>query len=519
MVRHFPMPYPDESVYSIFVRYDKSTGNNNYFVTAKDLMGQMHLKINFSFANNLEFLRKKLPEGTTFTPEYFILNHTVLPIYKSFIPEERYENAVKSLKNGSITSALSAIGYTAGSLFDISGFKYCPECIEIDKKIYKKAYLHRTHQIDGNLVCSKHKSLLQVYDVPKIVDNIMFYDVDKLKTHDVKQSISNRVIEELYNLSCDIDILIDKYNELPDFDITREKYYSKIDDKGYFSKSGLVNQIELHKDFINYYSKEFLDTLKSNVDVNNESSWLRIITRRKVKAVHPIRNLLLIRFLFGNINNFIDYEWHKTFGIKETKSNSKVINNKTNPYNISLEEPYKNELLKLIKAEPNLSRREISRRLRKECIWLSNHEKEWLEGVLPKPLKHEEFYKNDRVDWNERDLNYYNVVKNVIYNILKNNISDRINITQISKHINYTVLNRDISKMPKTKALIEKLTETIPEFHKRKIRIALDELMKGDKKIKPYMILKKAHISDKYFHDYDDYINQLLEENYKNRKN
>lgn len=518
MIRYFPMPYPDESVYSIFVRYDKLTGNNNYFVTAEDLMGKMHLKVNFSFANNLEFLSKELPKDTTFTPDYFILNHTVLPIYKPFTPKERYEQAVMNLKDGYIASALSAIGYTAGSLLDISGFKYCTECIKEDREKYKGAYLHRTHQIDGNLVCSKHKSLLQIFDVPKIADNIMFYDIDKLETQDSRQSISEKAIQELYNLSCDIDMLFHKYNDIPDFDIIKEKYYSKIDDKGYFFKSGLVNQTELHKDFINYYSKDFLDALKSNVYVNDENSWLRTITRRKNKAVHPIRNLLFIRFLFGDISNFIHYEWHKVLEIKDTKNQPKVSNNKANRYNISLEEPYKNELLKLMEEEPNLSRREISRRLRKEYMWLSNHENEWLEGVLPKPLKHNEFYKNNRVDWNERDLKYYNIVKKAIDNILINSILDRINITQISKHINHASLSRDIDKMPKTKALIEGSTETIPKFHKRKIRIALNELIQGDKKIKPYMILKKAHVSDKYFHDYDDYIDQLLEENYKNMK-
>lgn len=518
MLRFFPMPYPDESVYSTFVRYDKLTGNNNYFATAKELMGKMHLKINFSFANNLEFLKKELPKGTTFTPDYFILHHTVLPIYKPFIPKERYEHALMNLKDGSISSVLSSIGYTAGSLFNISGFKYCTECIKDDKEKCKEAYLHRKHQIEGNLVCSKHKSLLQIYDVPKIADNIMFYDIDKIEVYKNRQSISDKVIEELYKLSCDIDMLFRKHNELPYFNIAKEKYYSKIDDKGYFFKSGLVNQTELHKDFINYYSKDFLDVLKSNVDVNDENSWLRTITRRKIKAVHPIRNLLFIRFLFGDINNFIDYKWHKVLEIKDNVDNSKVLNKKVNFYNIRLEVPYKNELLKLIEAEPNLSRREISRRLRKEYMWLSNHEKEWLEGVLPKPLKHKEFYKNNRVDWNERDLKYYNIVKKAIDNILINNISDRLNITQISKHINYVSLSRDIDKMPKTKALIEKFTETMSEFHKREIRIALSELIKDDKKIKPYMILRKANISDKHFHDYDDYIYQLLEENYKNIK-
>ena len=49
MIRFFPMPYPNESIYNIFVRYDKKTGNNNYYLTAEDLMGNIQ-RLLFLFA-------------------------------------------------------------------------------------------------------------------------------------------------------------------------------------------------------------------------------------------------------------------------------------------------------------------------------------------------------------------------------------------------------------------------------------------------------------------------------------
>ena len=44
MARYFPRPCPDESIYSIFVRYDKDTGIHNYFATVQTLIGKIHLK-------------------------------------------------------------------------------------------------------------------------------------------------------------------------------------------------------------------------------------------------------------------------------------------------------------------------------------------------------------------------------------------------------------------------------------------------------------------------------------------
>ncbi len=83
MSRFFPMPYPDESIYSIFVRYDEESGNDNYFATVKDLIGKMHSSINYTFVNGLDYLCKQLPESSTYTPEYFINNHTFTTIIQA----------------------------------------------------------------------------------------------------------------------------------------------------------------------------------------------------------------------------------------------------------------------------------------------------------------------------------------------------------------------------------------------------------------------------------------------------
>lgn len=103
MARYFPMPYPDESIYSIFARYDKDTGNDNYFATVKALIGKMYSTINYSFVNGLDFLCQQLPETSNYIPEYFINKHTLLPMYKPFILESRYLNAINNLKCGTIT--------------------------------------------------------------------------------------------------------------------------------------------------------------------------------------------------------------------------------------------------------------------------------------------------------------------------------------------------------------------------------------------------------------------------------
>lgn len=174
MLRYFPMPYPDGSIYSIFLRYDKKMKNDNYFVTLKDLTGDMYSIVSYGLTNKLLFLCNQLPKKSQYTPEFFIKNNMILPLYKPFVTANKYDEAIDNLKSGMLKSVMSSLGMTAGSICKINGFKYCPQCIDEDKKEYGKAYLHRLHQIDGNFICNKHKCLLQIFEPEDNSNNLIF---------------------------------------------------------------------------------------------------------------------------------------------------------------------------------------------------------------------------------------------------------------------------------------------------------------------------------------------------------
>jgi len=65
----------------------------------------------------------------------------------------------------------------------------------------------------------------------------------------------------------------------------------------------------------NYYGNEFLDILESKVDIKH-SMWLRNAVSDAAPAVHPLRNILLILFLAGDMNTFFqgNGQEYKPFG-------------------------------------------------------------------------------------------------------------------------------------------------------------------------------------------------------------
>jgi hypothetical protein len=575
MIRYFPSPYPDESIYSLFVRYSKHIGKNNIFSSVKELLGKMHLRVSPLFVGNLAHMCSILPEESDLTVEYLINNHTALPFYKPFIPKDRYNRIEYELKYGTLNAVYTGLGITAGSILQSNKIKYCPQCINEDREQYREAYLHRMHQLQGVFTCAKHNSLLKLANSKKDSREVLL-DLEEYNYGNDISTLSS-LNNELLTLTSDVEFFLNNFESFGDLDTVNIKYKCCMHEKGYISPSGLMYQVKLHSEFKEFYSEEFLSQLQSQVDEDDESNWLRAITRKKVKVVHPIRHLIFIRFLFGNLQNFIEYpikeympfgnppfpclnqesehygkllineckiktnnHTSESIGIflcpqckylytlnedkfriygfeKVSKKNSlssedtmsRKDNEKIN-YHIELEEKYKNEITEVLSKNPNVSRSELINMSNKAYRWLYKHKKEWLVSRVESPKKHKDFYKNTRISWNLRDPETLEKVKVAIENIYKEPIPIRITIKQVSEACNYGALNHDLNKLPLTNTFLINNVESLEQFHKRKIEAVVSRMIKEERKMVKHLILREAGIPDKYYHNYDNFIKEIL---------
>ncbi|WP_304519350.1 TnsD family Tn7-like transposition protein [Clostridium estertheticum] len=71
-----------------------------------------------------------------------------------------------------------------------------------------------------------------------------------------------------------------------------------------------MKQSERCEEFTSFYGAEFLKVMDFSIDNDNEYNWLRVITRDLKRTVHPVRHLLLIYFLTGDIVGFFSSETH-----------------------------------------------------------------------------------------------------------------------------------------------------------------------------------------------------------------
>lgn len=514
------------------------------------------------------------PEESELTPEYFIENHTILPFYKPFIPTERYQNAVQNLKNGAVNAVLSGLGITAGSICSLNGIKYCPQCIIEDRELYEKAYIHRTHQLQGAFACGKHNMVLNVIN-KQIDKGDGLFDINSYEGFEDDAQTLDSMNENILALTSDLYLIMANTHSIGSLDTLRKKYIARMHEREYISPMGLINQVKLHSEFMNFYPRNFLNQMQCQVNIDDENSWLRIITRKKIKVVHPIRHLLFIRFLFGSIEQFILYkktqyhpfgeppypcmnnesnhfeallidtcvintnhitsksigtfkcsQCHYTYSLDEIdfisygfelskcmiqRVDFEKANGMNNPKQMMMEEKYKIEIDELLLNGTNLSRRDIIKKCSNAYRWLYKHNREWLLERIPTIKKHKDFYINTRIDWEQRDIETLEKVKQAVDTLYNSQNPIRITTKQIAETCNYNALPRDAEKMPLTKSCILQKAESLEQFHKRKIDEVIKTMEQEEIKLIRHAILRKSGISGKNYHDYDDYIDKKIE--------
>ncbi|MEA5025893.1 hypothetical protein SDC9_45764 [bioreactor metagenome] len=310
MLNYFPTPYPDEILYSILARYSVKVGNLSAKVALRDLYDITSVTAVVDLPGHISRLVGRLPLGG-YTAEKLIYNHTLFPFYSPFLSDERAQLVFASMKGDYGGDIHTRIGIMASSIHSPHYLRFCPTCAQEDYRTYGELYWHRSHQLTGIVVCDKHKVALRDSSVlihgfnkhkyvPATIENCMGEDVCEVR--------NIRNLDILHQISEDSRFLLNQHLPSRELNWYRDRYITRLSNKGLVTPKGCVAQQEFNKGFINFYGRETLEALGVSFGINSESNWLRAIVRKHRKSFHPLKHILLIRFLFGALQDFFDYE-------------------------------------------------------------------------------------------------------------------------------------------------------------------------------------------------------------------
>lgn len=259
-----------------------------------------------------------LPPGQHYSADGLIDDHTTFPFYAPFLTAAR-ANQVRRLLRGNRKNHIHRIlGVSTNCVGLPSQLRYCPTCVEEDRKKFGETYWHHIHQISKIDACPRHAVFLEQSDVLWRIGYRQFISAERAVNVTVPQKLdtSNTQHSILLRLAREVEWLLRWRGTPLGMEVLLDRYYSLFQERGFASYNGPVRVAKLIRDFEAFYSPELLARLGCQV-TNRESCWLRrIYVKGRVSIIQfPLRHLLLMMFLGQTSEQvFTAFREYKPFG-------------------------------------------------------------------------------------------------------------------------------------------------------------------------------------------------------------
>lgn len=500
----------------------------------------------------------------------WIKKHTFYSYYAPFLPESR-ATRVKALMRSMDGSGIHAlVGITASTIDRTDRLRLCPSCYEQDIQCYGEPYWHRVHQLPGVYLCPHHLRVLHKLTNP-LSDrhglNVLPISRHMFRSIPVIEDINDKIINRLSDIAGDIHLLIQQDN-LPVLYDLRQAIMPRLAEKGYVTVSSRIRQQKLCEQLVLFYGRELLDLIDSD-PTESRYSWLEQSTRLARRVIHPLRQLLLIRFLYGSFREFLDYTdgTNAPFGSapwpclnKAADHYKKLVvmqcditrcSDTGRPvgafvcscgFSYSRRGPDRSEEDKYYRGriksfgpiwsdrlkqymQEGLSYRSAAERLgvdtntvikyangklpERNVTYKQKHAKK--AATAPSSINTRKSLRM-RVDWERRDLELSWMVEQVCKAILveSNSKPVRITITLIGKRIGkLSWLEKYQYKLPVTMSILTTYIESVSQFQIRRVRWAAERLS-GEWPIKRWKLEKLSGLRPDYSQEVSDEINRCI---------
>lgn len=308
MIGFFPVPYPDEILYSVFARYHHRSKNRYVAATLNDLFGHEAARIVVDLPNKLGYLANQLPSGSIITAARLIDDHTLFPFYEPFLPPDRKDQLRQDMIERSIGGTIHGRLGILTSNISVEYLRFCPLCVEDDIKSFGEPYWHRIHQVPGVFTCSQHSTFLENSSVECFYRNRektlrparkeLFSHTPRYIDLDNKDHLTYLFISHEASW-----LLNQKTFQSGGPDFFRKRFLHILCRKNLAThKSFSVDK--LHAEFEAFYSPKLLASLSSTLE--NKHTWLKRLIQSSHHFQHPVRNLLLLNFLECTLEEFIN---------------------------------------------------------------------------------------------------------------------------------------------------------------------------------------------------------------------
>lgn len=302
----FPIPYPDEVLYSVLCRCWIRMGRPAPRAMTEALYG-VRRSASVLTPQYLERIATLLPNGVGITSKYFLNNTTVFPYFHPFLTEKRRATFQSYFMNSIPSDRSQYFTLGIGKLRQPKAIhlRFCRSCWKDDEEIYGEPYWRRLHQLPGVLMCPVHNELLMESPVSMHMAKDLYFPAD-MRLSEISAvcgDFSSAIAEKLISVAKDSDWLLKNGLKHGPYEDTYARYTRYFYAKGFSGNLGQVRHQNIYTALQDYFGIEFLQLLNA-YDESFHTSWTARIPHHQNGLQHPMYHILLTKLLAGGAEVF-----------------------------------------------------------------------------------------------------------------------------------------------------------------------------------------------------------------------
>ena len=485
---NFPMPYPDELLYSTIARAGVHMGITSPKELLDDVFADRKVVATPDLPGYLRAIAGQYPPGAGLSVEALAYRHTLFPLYAPFVPEKRRQQSLRLLEGSTQGTLHLCLGIAASRVKQPNVLRVCPGCVDEQIVRHGEPYWKRGWQIRGADACPQHGRLMDTplprYAVQRHAFVPLVPDLIPSARQDAGSEEDSRVARRTWEL---LDL---PPQPSPTFDQWSRYYALLATEQGCTAGQHMAFSLIVDRIFATWPPR-WLEGLGLQV-MDSPSCWLRGIFRRHRKALSYLEHLIVLEA-------FLDRKWTFRDVLRQVvqlpKARPAAVAAAIRPNRVDRSTLDKRRSWRVYLKRYGVK---LGRRLGGGALYaaLYRRDRAWLLKINKRYHIHA-CRKNSRVDWSRRDQAIEGWLCDIKWSrIMDLNTPRRSKLWYLKQAGPVTTVTNHLAKLPLTAAFLDRSCESVEQYQVRRIRAAMRELAECGLPIKRWRLLRLAGLSE-----------------------
>ncbi|MCT8876777.1 TnsD family Tn7-like transposition protein [Shewanella xiamenensis] len=483
---NFPVPYPNELIYSTVARYSTYLGISSPKHLLDEVYGDRKVIATMDLPCHLQAISNQLKRTGRYSVDELVYQYTLFPLYAPFVSEEHRLRALKMMATSSQGAIHLMLGVAASRVKSVNGFRYCAACVQLQLKTHGECFWLREWYFPSLCVCPDHGPLTLLSE--NIGDHRHLF-LPLQQAIGKTQSYADVSSEQMVLACLARELMQLSPGASPSFEQWTAFYHGLAADFG-FSRGKQV----LHDQVYNHIKQQFSVRTLSELHLHgpvSESFWLRSMFRKHRKAFSYLEHLtvwaaLLPGMTLAEILNHVRKLGGKVWSASDLTCTPEI------PTVVDTQKRETWQRLVLVRGAKAARKVESGGAL---YAWLYRNDRIWLmefnkQHKLPRDLP------GLKVDWHRRELAAIRQWRKLLADTEPLYTGPRFSANYLLSHLpNHSSLEKNLDKLPLVRMYLQRYTETITEYQLRRLANTCFELYQNSGLLKKWVVLRKAGLS------------------------